>query len=206
MSITTTPATTILLTPADHPRAVTTLSAAFQHDPVFEWIYVDAAHRRTAVPHLFAVLVEEFGSRGAARATPDGDGAALWLPPGEELLADAGAEATVAEMAHRAGPAADRLLEAFGILGEHHPHEPHWYLGFVGVDPALQGLGLGGRLLRATLDQVDALGEPAYLEATSAANRRLYERHGFEVVRELPLPAGPSLWAMWREPSSGDAG
>ena len=91
-------------------------------------------------------------------------------------------------------------MEAFTILDAHHPHEPHWYLGFLGVQPALQGLGLGSALLQATLVGVDAAGEPAYLEATSADNRRLYERHGFEVVRELPLPGGPSLFAMWREP------
>ena len=33
--------------------------------------------------------------------------------------------------------------------------------------------------------------KPAYLEATSADNRRLYERHGFEVVRERQLPLAP---------------
>ena len=56
---------------ADHPQAVSTLSAAFHHDPVFEWIYADPTHRRTAVPHLFSVLVEQFASRGASRTTPD---------------------------------------------------------------------------------------------------------------------------------------
>ena len=71
------------------------------------------------------------------------------------------------------------------------------------MQPAAQGLGLGSALLRATLVGVDAAGEPAYLEATSPDNRRLYERHGFQVVRELPLPGGPSLFAMWREPQTG---
>ena len=70
------------------------------------------------------------------------------------------------------------------------------------IQPAVQGLGLGSALMRATLVGVDAAGEPAYLEATSPDNRRLYERHGFEVVRELPLPGGPSLYAMWREPAA----
>jgi GNAT superfamily N-acetyltransferase len=32
---------------------------------------------------------------------------------------------------------------------------PHWYLPFVGVDPARQGLGLGSLLLRAGLSRVD---------------------------------------------------
>ena len=147
------------------------------------------------------MLVEQFASRHEVRTTPDVDGVALWLPPGEELLPEATAESIITELVEGAGPAADRLVECFEVLDAHHPHEPHWYLGFLGVQPALQGLGLGGSLLQATLVGVDEAGEPAYLEATSSANRRLYERHGFEVVRELPLPGGgPSLFAMWREP------
>ena len=69
--------------------------------------------------------------------------------------------------------------------------------------PELQGHGIGSALLRPVLERCDADGVAAYLEATSSENRRLYERHGFRVVRELPLPAGPSLWAMWREPEAG---
>jgi hypothetical protein len=37
------PITCPVLGVADHQRAVVTLSAAFHHDPVFEWIYLDAA-------------------------------------------------------------------------------------------------------------------------------------------------------------------
>lgn len=43
----------------------------------------------------------------------------------------------------------------------------------------------------------------AYLEATSPLNRRLYERHGFEVTGEIQLPNGPAMWPMWREPAGG---
>jgi hypothetical protein len=35
---------------------------------------------------------------------------------------------------------------------------------------------------------------------TSEHNRRLYGRHGFEVVGELSADGSPSLWPMWREP------
>jgi ribosomal protein S18 acetylase RimI-like enzyme len=188
--------------PADHAAAVATRSAAFHHDPVFEWIYQDASHRRAAVPHFFSVVLEQFASRREVRTTVDVDGVALWLPPGEDLLPEATAEPVVTELVEGAGQAAERLAEAMGILDANHPREPHWYLGFLGVQPAVQGLGLGSALMQATLVGVDAAGEPAYLEATSADNRRLYERHGFEVVRELPLPGGPSFYAMWREPQT----
>ena len=95
------------------------------------------------------------------------------------------------------------MVRVEGATVEHHPVEPHWYLGFLGVQPAVQGSGLGSALLRATLIGVDEAHHAAYLEATSPQNRRLDERHGFEVVRELPLPGGPSLFAMWRSPRGG---
>ena len=202
-TITTPAPTSPVFYPADHGRAVATLSAAFHRDPVFEWIYPDESHRGTAVPHFFSVLVEQFATRREVRTTAGVDGVALWLPPGEELMPEATAEPIITELVEGAGPAADRLMEAFTLLDAHHPQEPHWYLGFLGVRPALQGFGLGSALLQSTLVGIDEAGVPAYLEATNADNRRLYERHGFKVVRELPLPGGPSLFPMWREPRTG---
>jgi len=185
----------------DHDRVVTALSAAFHRDPVFEWIYTDESWRREAVPAFFSLLTPAFASRSQSRVTWDGDGAALWLLPGEQLLSDEEAESFMAEAAEDAGPAAGRLMQAFEIFEEHHPTEPHWYLGFLGVIPSRQGHGIGSELLETTLDRVDYAGEPAYLEATSADNRRLYERHGFKVVRDLPLPNGPTVFPMWRDPA-----
>lgn len=57
-------------------------------------------------------------------------------------------------------------------------------------------------MLAAVLPRCDATGTPAYLEATSQGNRRLYQRHGFAVAGEITLPRGPALWPMWREPGA----
>jgi predicted N-acetyltransferase YhbS len=83
-----------------------------------------------------------------------------------------------------------------------HPARPqHFYLAFVGVEPASQGRGLGSRLMFPILSEADAGGTAAYLEASTPRSRALYERHGFEVVEEMRLPfGGPALWRMWREP------
>jgi hypothetical protein len=56
-------------------------------------------------------------------------------------------------------------------------------------------------VLRPILERLDAEGAPAYLEATSAQSRPLYERHGFVATRSLTLPDGPTLTAMWRDPA-----
>lgn len=62
------------------------------------------------------------------------------------------------------------------------------------------GRGVGSALMRPVLETCDRDGVPAYLEATSERNKRLYLRHGFEVTDEIRLPDGPTLWRMWRAP------
>src|SRR3546814_20566016 len=88
--------------------------------------------------------------------------------------------------------------ERFGAV---HPHEPAWYLQFLGVAAAHQGHGHGSTLLREVLAGADAAGEAAYLEATTQRNRALYERHGFRYISDLELPDGPTSYALWRDPS-----
>ena len=83
-----------------------------------------------------------------------------------------------------------------------HPHEPHHYLGILGVSPELQGRGIGSALMQPVLERCDRDGMPAYLEATTPRNRALYERHGFRVVLQVRWPdGGPPLWPMWRDPA-----
>jgi hypothetical protein len=50
------------------------------------------------------------------------------------------------------------------------------------------------------LELCDRDGVPAYLEASKEDNVPFYARHGFRVTREIKLPRGPIMYAMWREP------
>jgi ribosomal protein S18 acetylase RimI-like enzyme len=58
-------------------------------------------------------------------------------------------------------------------------------LYFLAVDPALQGMGLGSRILDATLKRIDEMGLPAYLENSNPRNTRLYERAGFVARKNI---------------------
>ena len=108
--------------------------------------------------------------------------------------------ARAAETAELAGPYADRMTELFTLLDEHHPHEPHEYLFFIGVRPGAQGRGIGGALLAPVLARADAAGHPCYLEASSLRSRELYERHGFRATAEIAPAGGAPLWPMVRDP------
>jgi ribosomal protein S18 acetylase RimI-like enzyme len=183
----------------DHAM-VRTLTTAFHDDPVFRWIFPDPVRRRCVVPTLFAVLTDLIGRFGWNRSTADGRGVALWVPPGEHVVDEDDAEAVGAQLEALAGCDAERLLTCMEMLEERHPQEASWHLSFLAVDPSAQGRGLGSELLAETLDLADADSFPAYLEATTPRSRALYERHGFELLDEIAMPDGPTLFAMWREP------
>ena len=184
----------------DLPGVVETLAAAFQDDPFMAWWVPDEARRREILPACFEIVVDANHPHDELYTTdPVPAAAAVWIPPGAQPTAEEAAE-QAAWYAEVAAETADRLLYALERMDENHPADPHAYLFLLGTRPAWQSQGLGSALLRAILDRCDRDGTPAYLEATSPGNQRLYARHGFEVVGEIALPDGPSMWPMWREP------
>jgi ribosomal protein S18 acetylase RimI-like enzyme len=90
-------------------------------------------------------------------------------------------------------------------MRKRHPHYPHWYLWFLGVEPARQGQGLGSMLLKSLGAKAEADRVPSYLETDKASSVKLYERHGFRVEAEEVLPSVEvRLWFMRRpDPRAG---
>ncbi len=84
-------------------------------------------------------------------------------------------------------------------LSAHHCEDRHWHVGPVGVEPGLQGRGIGTAVMRRLCEHLDADGEIGFLETETAENVVFYRRLGFEVVSEAELPGLP-LWFMRREP------
>ena len=88
-------------------------------------------------------------------------------------------------------------------LAKLHFTDPHWYLFVLGVEPELQGRGIGGRLLRWLGERAGEDGVPCYLETDKASSVRLYERHGFRVlVEETHARTGIHFWTMLRSVSA----
>jgi ribosomal protein S18 acetylase RimI-like enzyme len=184
----------------DLARVGLALSRAFHDDPVLVWSLPHPDRRREVLPGFFTLFAGAFQRHGHVHRTVDGTGAALWAPPGVTPVGDDESDAFGAAMQELVGSDAERTFIISELLEENHPHDPVWYLNFVGVEPAGQGRGIGSALLEHVLVEADRNGEPAYLDATSMRNRRLYERHGFVTTRELLLPDGPPMWPMWRDP------
>jgi GNAT superfamily N-acetyltransferase len=185
---------------ADEQEAIgAMLHEAFKEDPVSRWVFPDAAHRETAHRRLFDAFTEASLLHGTVHVTEEGDGAALWYYMQDGHLVG---EDDYGKLIGEAVPDGDRLPILGELTGELHPSErDHAYLQAIGVSSPLQSKGVGGRLLEAMLERLDRDGIPAYLEASTARSRVLYERKGFVFTgKAVELPDGPPLWPMWREP------
>ena len=189
------------------PRAARLLARAFAADPVLLYYLASPARRRLALSAFFRVaLYEVLPQRSVFGVLEDDElvGVAAWLPP---LAAPASTHARVwasRVMLRALFPvAAGKLLAGFAGLSPLHPAEPHWYLPFVGIEPARQRQGLGARLLAPVLKKADTDGILCYLETPFRETHRFYQRLGFEITSESrPFEAPVSIWAMLRPPAA----
>lgn len=191
-----------LATIADLDRLSAALAAAFDDDPVFQWLIPEGSGRRERLVRFFRLELRHVVlPAGAAWASDAGPGASLELPPGAWKMP------LRIQFAHgydflrvfgRRLPQATALITK---MEHRHLREPHYYIPYVGIAPEAQGQGLGTSLLRGTLDRCDRERIPAYLEASSPRNVALYERLGFEHLGAFTLANSPPLWAMRRPPN-----
>jgi GNAT superfamily N-acetyltransferase len=179
----------------DMEQALSTLVLAFAADPVERWLYPEPKQYLACFPAFLAA----FGGRAFAEETvwslPDFSAVALWLPPGAEPDGDAIVAVLIDTVAR------ERHEDTFSVLrqmDDAHPRIPHWYLPWLGVDPASQGRGLGGRLIEHSLRMVDEDHLPAYLETPSPRTVPFYERYGFVVTGEAQAGACPPVALMLR--------
>lgn len=181
---------------ADVPELSHLLAAAFFDDPVFNWCFPDPAPRHSMLPAVFRTFIEAYLPLEETYTTRDQLAGAICAPPDGKPD-----DERLAALEEVAGEYAQRAFELSERMDAEHPHDsPHYYLLFLGTRPGFQSRGIGSAVLRGLLARSDAEGVPAYLDATSERNKRLYLKHGFEELREVRLPDGPSFWPMWREP------
>jgi ribosomal protein S18 acetylase RimI-like enzyme len=190
-----------LATPSEAKVAAEILARAFVHDPVLTAFIGEGPKKTARMTRYFELECQlSFAGYGEVWLDDDGLGAAMWRRPGgypEPLSAQLRMLPRYLLLFPREFVRASR---AMNVAARVHPREPHWYLFAVGVVPEATRQGRGSALLRPVLERCDADGVPAYLEASTADNARLYERLGFEPRGELEMLPGLSVRPMWREP------
>jgi GNAT superfamily N-acetyltransferase len=192
----------------DRELVVRLLDEAFQDDPVSGWVFPEQGHRRATHPKLMAAFLDIVLAEGRVDLAEDGTGCALWLSVPADAHPENEGEAAQDDDAAQLREAVDPDNERVELIGQltaaiHPSGRAHEYLWMIGVAPDSQGQGLGAALIQHVLERCDREGVAAYLEASSARSRTLYERLGFVLLdRPLDLPDGPRMWPMWREPQA----
>jgi ribosomal protein S18 acetylase RimI-like enzyme len=185
-------------------RAALTLERAFASDPMFTWIFPDPERRSRSLRRLNRVPLE-YGLRyGRVTQSEGGKAAAVWIPPGPGItmggLVRSGALGVPFHIGFKPFARFMGANETMERIHKRRVPEPHWYLMVVGVDPELQGRGIGTALVKEGLALADEARLPCYLETSEKRNVAFYEHHGFVVLETATLgDGGPPAWAMRRE-------
>jgi ribosomal protein S18 acetylase RimI-like enzyme len=178
------------LDPSRFPEVAVLLGRAFQSDPVSASILPRISPEKRA--GKLAVMFEEMLYLNAQRNQPAGivDGgsvrtAAILHRPGTyplPLLTEVG---LLLRVVRRIGPRGlSRFIHWSLRSVRRHPATSHYYLETLGVEPTMQGRGLGSAMLQNIAAQLDAAGTECVLETANDRNVALYRRFGFEVVSE----------------------
>lgn len=196
-----------LLSGDEAGQAARALSRAFQEDPVNAYVLPNPEERAERFPAVYeaflhyALLVGEVWTTGS-----EVRGASAWIPPTHremrlDLMVGVGLHRLPAMIGEES---ASRLVNFIRHLESVHRSavdQPHWYLMLLGVDPDVQGHGLGSSLLGPVLARCDDEAMPCYVETAQLKNLPFYRKHGFKDLSEQVEPqSGLRFWNFVREP------
>ena len=193
------------LQPYDVAPTIDVLADSFLDFPALQVMTGTDAGARDRMARMFAMEFEPESRMSAIVAEVDGRivGALTYTDsPGCSAMS----AGRMVRFMRIAGPRIFRAMRVFGRIERAHPKAPHRHVPTVGVDPALQGRGIG-RLLMEEFDRrcdVDLMG--AYLEtirwadAAKPSHERFYGRLGYSVADVIPMTDEWSVLTMTRPP------
>jgi len=187
----------------DRDAVINNVAAAFASDP--PWLFLLGEQYEQLAPLFAGALFDQRVENGTVWVTRDGAAVAMWDRPhtrhdpsrAEQSWREFDTIATV--------PTRSRLASYNDAIRRASPQQPFWYLGVLATHPIHQRQGLAGAVLTPALRQAGAHRLACCLETSTEANRRFYERRGFQVDQEITLARGPQTWWMRRPADAGRA-
>ena len=188
-------------TKADMTPLSQSLARAFYDDPVFSYFIPDHSVRLKKLERVMGILFKLGEPHHACFTTTNYESVTLWRPPNEWDVPFWAYITNGPALISAFGGNLPRVLTTMDMMEKTHPHTPHWYLQTIGTDPAFQGKGYGGVIMRHTLNVADAAHMTCYLESSKDTNIPIYQSFGFELTGEMQVPGGGlKIWPMWRKP------
>ena len=194
-----------LLSLADIDRAVYVQSAAFQNDPLWQYLIPNSEKRAVMLPKFFFVFMKvSIICRQAYGVSNPAEGVAIWCSPQQKRFEFSGFFAASLPKLVFSGflQTFFRALKAFiqiETMQKTFASEPHYYLNTLAVSPESRGKGVASKLVRPFLEKADKEYVGAYVETMNPKNVELYEHYGFRPVGSCTAPStGFSIWAFYR--------
>lgn len=187
------------LGPSDLVAAGGVAGRALSDNPTFRWVAGDEDIVRVGgALDVFVGLMEAMpGPQLGAFVGRHVVGVAGNAPPGACIGATATDEIRTVSDDLDSTIDVSRALVVWSLLCGHDLAERHWHVGPISVEPGLQGLGIGGALMRPLCARMDDAGEVGWLETDKPDNVVFYRRHGFEAVEEVPTSDERGSFTTW---------
>lgn len=181
------------------------LALAFEHDPLFRYFFPAAETRRQLIQPVFELQIRQGLLWGGTFATSAQLEGIIIRLPSEKIELDpwsmlrTGAAGLLLRI--RPGTLAGMVMleRALSALRKRNAPKKFAYIALLGVQPAFQGQGHGGRLLRTLVAGLDEAQQACYLETENERNVSLYQSFGFRLAEKTELPGGIPCWAMLRD-------
>jgi len=194
------------LTVKERDAGAAVLGRAFAEYELLRYYFSDETQRGAIANTFVSIALSVCLKYGEVYATSEKlKGVAGWLPPGKAPFGGWQVIRSVplSVLFRFARQGANRLRSYGAYVDKLHrklvPY-PHWYLQIIGVDPAYQGQGFSGRLIRPVLERIDRERMPSFLETNTEKNVTIYRRFGFEVISEDKMPGTEvTTFAMLRK-------
>jgi len=186
--------------PSEIPVLAGVLARAFAADPMVRWPMVSSDELPGRIRTMFEIVDTAYAGEGWVYTAGEGLGVMSLMPPASAERERELADATAPALAALTPDGGERYEHFWAWVLAMRPPEPHWLLDQVAVEPAAQGRGIGGAMLRFAIERAERDGLPLRLETGVPANVPLYERFGFRETRTADAPdGGPHIWFMRRD-------
>ena len=152
------------------------LARAFAADPMVVWPLVTDDDLPARIRAMFEIVDTAFAGEGWIYSAADGLGVMSLLPPGTVEREQEISIAIAPALAALTPDGGERYERFWAWIDSTLPSEPRWLLDQVAVEPAAQGRGIGGAMLRFAIERATRDGLPLVLETGVPGNVPLYER------------------------------
>lgn len=173
---------------ADRGRMISILSKSFDDNPSVNDAVKSDSHRVKRIHSLMEYSVE-MGTRKNGLWLNDEKNATAVLYDPVSNKDKFGDYLNQVKLVHRSigWSRLFYMLKKDSAIASHRPKESYLYLFLLGVDPAFQGKGFGGKMMEEIISFAETEKKAIYLETSVDRNVIFYQRLGFDVFFEREI-------------------